>query len=169
MSFNSARRKAKSAQVSLQKNILRRYAGALLEDGKMKTAIEEGLASAAFVELVTALCSELKRLNQMQETVTKPAGLGSFAFCGTPATTLRVLSVFFLGAADAESFEVEMRGFLQELCCPNTQLTTSLSSYSSRLQLVGGSAGWSSGAVDGHSWSCTPPLEPCYFCAASAN
>ena len=47
---------------------------------------------------------------------------------------------FFSGAADAESFEVEMRGFLQELCCPNTRLTTSLSSYSSRLQLVGGSA-----------------------------
>lgn len=94
MSCDSARRKAKSAQVSLQKNI-RRYAGALLEDGKMKTAIEEGLASAAFVELVTALCSELKRLNQMQETVTKPAGLGWFAFCGTRATTLRVLLVFF--------------------------------------------------------------------------
>ena len=40
----------------------------------MKAAIEEGLASVAFVELVVTVCSELKRRNQMQETVNKPAG-----------------------------------------------------------------------------------------------
>ncbi|CAI8028392.1 Protein FAM98A [Geodia barretti] len=89
------------------------YTGALVEEGKMKAAIEEGLASAAFVELVVTVCSELKKRNQMQETVNKPAGL-----------------------ADAESFQLEMRGFLQELCCPNTELTTSLTSNSARLQLV---------------------------------
>ena len=45
-----------------------------MEGGKLKTAIEAGLQSAMFIDLVTFLCSELKRLNQMQETVTKPAG-----------------------------------------------------------------------------------------------
>ena len=50
------------------------YTGALVEEGKMKAAIEEGLASAAFVELVVTVCSELKKRNQMQETVNKPAG-----------------------------------------------------------------------------------------------
>ena len=41
----------------------------------MKTALEEGLGSEAFVELITTVCSELKRRNKMQETVNKPAGL----------------------------------------------------------------------------------------------
>ena len=50
------------------------YTGALVEEGKMKAAIEEGLASAAFVELVVTVCSELKKRDQMQETVNKPAG-----------------------------------------------------------------------------------------------
>ena len=47
------------------------------------------------------------------------------------------MHVFFSGVADEESFQLEMRGFLQELSCPNKQLTASLSSYSARLQLVG--------------------------------
>ena len=51
-----------------------RYAGDLLEEGRLRAAVEGGLESAAFVELVAALCRELKRLNNMQETVNKPAG-----------------------------------------------------------------------------------------------
>ena len=35
-----------------------------------------------FVELLISLCSELKRLNQMQETVAKPAGLCMGGYMG---------------------------------------------------------------------------------------
>ena len=63
-----------------------RYSGVLLEEGKLRAAVEAGLASGEFVELVTALCSELKRLNKMQETVTKPSGV-----CVTAPTEQDVL------------------------------------------------------------------------------
>ena len=53
-----------------------RCSGTLLEDGKLLAAVEAGLQSAMYVDLVVSVCSELKRLNQMQESVSKPAGAG---------------------------------------------------------------------------------------------
>ena len=104
----------------------------------MRAAVEAGLESAAFVELVMALCSELKTLCEMQETVTRPAGLLA---CGNvPRKVQHSLFSFLSGVADAESFQLELRGFLQELSCPYADLTSSLnplSSFSPRLQLVG--------------------------------
>ena len=47
---------------------------------------------------------------------------------------------FCTGVEDTDSFQMEMRGFLQELCCPHKQLTSDLNilaSYSSRLLLIG--------------------------------
>ena len=50
------------------------YTGALLEDGALRVAVEGGLSSPHFVDLCLSLCSELKSLNNMQETVTQPQG-----------------------------------------------------------------------------------------------
>ena len=55
-----------------------RCSGSLLEDGKLLAAVEAGLQSAMYVDLVVSVCSELKRLNQMQESVSKPAGAGRY-------------------------------------------------------------------------------------------
>ena len=111
----------------------------MLEEG---AAVEGGLQSAMFVDLVAFLCSELKRLNKMQETVAKPAGMYKTrlsvrflhewvsTFAAGPAT----------GVDDAESFQLEMRGFLQELSCPHPQLLSPnnpLATYTTRLLLVG--------------------------------
>ena len=120
-----------------------------MEDGKLQEAIEAGLSSAMFVDLLISLCSELKRLNKMQETVARPAGVCEcVCVCVCMCVCVRVcvhawLHVYVLcatGEEDAESFQLEMRGFLQELSCPHPQLTSSinpLTSYSSRLLLVG--------------------------------
>lgn len=58
------------------------YSGALLEDGKLQEAVEAGLRSTMFVDLVSSLCSELKKLNQMQENVSKPSGSVHCPTCG---------------------------------------------------------------------------------------
>ena len=73
------------------------YTGPLLEDGALRVAVEGGLSSSQFVELCLSLCSELKTLNSMQETVTRPQG-----------------------PEDEESFHLEMRSFLLELACPHS-------------------------------------------------
>lgn len=48
--------------------------GPLLEEGKLREAVEGGLHSQMYVELVGSLCEELKSLNHMQESVSRPAG-----------------------------------------------------------------------------------------------
>ncbi len=51
-----------------------RYAGPLLEDGALPSAVKGGLGSLPYVDLVISLCTELKSLLDTQETVTRPAG-----------------------------------------------------------------------------------------------
>lgn len=87
-----------------------------MEDGALKTAIESGVDSIAYTDLLTSLCSELKSSAELQEAVTRPQGL-----------------------EDAESFQLELRSFLRELHCPHFSLTMDtsvLSSYEKRLLLL---------------------------------
>ena len=86
------------------------YTGPLLEDGALRVAVEGGLSSSQFVELCLSLCSELKTLNSMQETVTRPQDCP--------------------GPEDEESFHLEMRSFLLELACPHSSLTKGLQTTS---------------------------------------
>lgn len=98
--------------------------------------MEAGLGSAVFIDLVSSLCSELKTLNQMQENVSKPSG--AVQPVGVCCTSYN--HCFCTGVEDTDSFQMEMRGFLQELSCPHKHLTSDLNilaSYSSRLLLIG--------------------------------
>ena len=82
----------------------------------MKESLEKGLGSDLFIELVSSLSSELKQLCSLQETVTRPQG-----------------------PSDAESFQLEMKSFLQELYCPHESLLKELdllSTYRKKLLLV---------------------------------
>ena len=80
-----------------------RYKGSLEEESALKESLEKGLASDLFIELVYALSSELKQLCSLQETVSRPQG-----------------------PSDAESFQLEMRSFLQEMSCPHESLLKEL-------------------------------------------
>ena len=51
-----------------------RYEGCLLDEGVFREAVEKGLSSSEFINLVDSLCLELKRRLQLSEAVTKPAG-----------------------------------------------------------------------------------------------
>ena len=51
-----------------------RYDGPLNEKEQLKGAIDKGLASQQFVNVVDMLCAELKVLMQMEEFVTCPNG-----------------------------------------------------------------------------------------------
>lgn len=87
-----------------------------MEDGVLKESLEKGLESDHFIELVSAICSDLKQLCSLQEAVSKPQG-----------------------PTDAEAFELEMRSFLKELHCPHESLLREpnmLGSYKNKLLLV---------------------------------
>ena len=91
------------------------YKGPLLEEGVLRSTLEEGLHSDVFIDTVAAICSELKQLYSLQEAVSKPQG-----------------------PADTDSFQLEMRSFLQELNCPHESLKELdlLSSFKKKLLLV---------------------------------
>ena len=91
-----------------------RYSGKLLEDSSLSDAVQQGLASSDFRHICTCLCEELKALNQMQECVSRVSG-----------------------PEDAESFQLEIRGFLQELNCPHSTLAQTLDQFGSKLLLLG--------------------------------
>ena len=85
-------------------------------EGNLKSAIEDGINSDLFVELIHSLCSELKSSLSLQEVVTHPQG-----------------------KEDAESLQMELRAFLVELHCPHINLTMDmnvLSSYQKRLLVL---------------------------------
>ena len=114
------------------------YDGPLLEDGALRVVVESGLSSPQFVDLCLSLCSELKTLNNMQETVTRPQGesfhLPHFFI------SIYILSVACPGPEDEESFHLELRSFLLELACPHLSLTKGLqttSTPSNRILLLG--------------------------------
>lgn len=91
------------------------YKGPLLEDGVLRSTLEKGLHSDVFIDTVITICSELKDLYSLQEAVSRPQG-----------------------PADADSFQLEMRSFLQELQCPHESLKELdlLSSFKKKLLLV---------------------------------
>ena len=86
-----------------------------MEDGVLKTSLEQGLQSELFIEVVASICHELKQLYSLQEAVSRPQG-----------------------PDDAEAFQLEMRSFLQELHCPHESLKelNVLGSYRKKLILV---------------------------------
>ena len=74
-----------------------------MEEGALHTAVQEGMQSPAYTDLLTALCAELKASAGLQESVTRPQG-----------------------PDDAESFQLELRGLLRELQCPHFSLTADM-------------------------------------------
>ena len=94
--------------------------GELLEsDRALESAVKGGLVSQSFSKLCHSLCSELKTLNELQESVSMATG-----------------------AEDADAFELEMRSFLKELGCPHGPLVAKetgciLSNYRNKLLLIG--------------------------------
>ena len=86
-----------------------------MEEDILRTILEKGLDSDVFIDTVITICSELKQLYSLQEAVSKPQG-----------------------PSDAESFQLEMRSFLQELQCPHDSLRELdlLSSFKKKLLLV---------------------------------
>ncbi|XP_059480500.1 protein FAM98A [Neocloeon triangulifer] len=71
------------------------YTGPMHEDGRLRKAIEDGVTSKDFTELVAWLSQELKSLCDLDEHI-------------TPVTD----------PEDAEHFMLETSGFLKELGCP---------------------------------------------------
>eukprot|EP00731_Ephydatia_muelleri_P017983 Em0011g23a len=90
-----------------------RYSGKLLEESDLRDAVQQGLASHEYRHICSSLCEELKTLNQMQECVSRISG-----------------------PEDAESFQLELRGFLLELNCPHTTLADNLDQFDVKLLLL---------------------------------
>ncbi|XP_078287219.1 protein FAM98A-like isoform X2 [Rhinoraja longicauda] len=80
---------------------MKRYSGQLLEEGALAQGLEEGASSQHFTAACAWLVSELNQVTLLEERI-------------TPTT----------GAADAETFQLEVSGLLSELHCPYPSLTT---------------------------------------------
>lgn len=85
------------------------YTGGLQDPAAVTTAVKDGLASLEFRQVITQLCDELKSLNKMEEGVSPPQGI-----------------------TDQDTFNLEMKGFLQELQCPYSALIESIDSLSNQ-------------------------------------
>ncbi|MED6249991.1 Protein fam98a [Ataeniobius toweri] len=77
------------------------YQGPLLEDGALDSAVIGGAASPEFTKLCAWIISELRLYHKLEENV--------------HATNC---------PSEAEGFQLEMSGFLSELACPYSTLTT---------------------------------------------
>jgi hypothetical protein len=75
------------------------YKGSLLDSGALSRAVKDGITSQSFVGLVTWLTERIGKICKLEETVSTPTSDG-----------------------DAESFRIELSGFLKELGCPHEQL-----------------------------------------------
>ncbi|XP_065905812.1 protein FAM98B-like [Dysidea avara] len=79
------------------------YEGELSDTAALSKAVQEGLASRHYCQIIVQLCSELKETNKMEESVSPPQGV-----------------------EDQDTFNLEMKGFLQELQCPYSSLTSNI-------------------------------------------
>ncbi|XP_035745677.1 protein FAM98B [Egretta garzetta] len=77
------------------------YTGPLLEEEALDKAAENGLSSREFSELCVWLGSQIKSLCNMEESITSTDG-----------------------DKDIESFQLEISGFLREMACPYSSLTS---------------------------------------------
>lgn len=86
-----------------------------MKEGVLRETLEKGLHSDIFIDTMIAICSELKQLYSLQEAVSKPQG-----------------------PEDTDSFQLEMRSFLQELHSPHESLRELdlLGSFKKKLLLV---------------------------------
>ena len=88
-----------------------------MEDGALKSAIEQGLSSPLYIDLCMSLYLDLKQHCSLESTVSRPQG-----------------------PEDIESFQLEMKSLLQETHCPHASISKEgldiLSSYHKRLVLM---------------------------------
>ncbi len=96
---------------------LHRYTGPLLEEDALSVAVQSGFSSLHYMHTVTALCTSLQHLCSVECTVS------------SPGTSLE----------DIEAFQLELRSFLREICCPHSVLLQGvdvLATYRNRLLLL---------------------------------
>ncbi len=84
------------------------YEGPLLDDGVLLKVLKEGLSSSHFTQLLCEVCGELKKSLELQKAVSLPQG-----------------------KEDHEAFQLELRGFLNELKFPHQDLFGDLEFLSS--------------------------------------
>ena len=58
-----------------------RYEGELSDTAALSKAVQEGLASRHYCQIIVQLCSELKETNKMEESVSPPQGMVSMSAC----------------------------------------------------------------------------------------